>query len=198
MTGGRLFSGALAILLLGACSSGASKSLNFGPQSDRALLTFGLAPAAPVLSLRIARLDPATCRRTGSDRSYERTPFPFKPNARSFLVDDLEPGFYAITSTYDGAGYIRFQHNFETRADVFEVKRGRINYIGDIALTSYSAEFTGYDETALREHLKGFPGISGEPVRVATFKTAFSYKTGGPRIAGCTLPAQAQSQGKTE
>jgi hypothetical protein len=201
VTGRALVSGAFAgsvLVLLGACSSSAPKNLTFGPQSLRSVLAFGLAPAAPVLSLHLDRLDPATCRVTGTDRRYEKTPFPFKPNARSFVVDDLEPGFYAITSTYDGAGMVRFEHTFENGADAFEVKRGRINYIGDIALKSYSAEFTGYDEAALSEYLKGFPGISGEPMRVATFKTAFSYKKGGPRIAGCTLPALAPSQGMTE
>jgi hypothetical protein len=185
---------ALSAGLLAGCSSSFPSGFAFTPQSERAVLAFGLAPEAPSITMHVARIDPDTCRLMGGGGRYERTPFPFTPNKRSFVLDDLEPGFYAVTSVYDGAGLVRFSHTFEDKAQAFELRSGRINYIGDLRLTSFRPEFTGYDEAALRSHLRTLPRITAEPMRVDRVATAFSYAERGPRIAGCTLQPKAFRQ----
>ena len=126
---------ALSAGLLAGCSSSFPSGFAFTPQSERAVLAFGLAPEAPSITMHVARIDPDTCRLMGGGGRYERTPFPFTPNKRSFVLDDLEPGFYAVTSVYDGAGLVRFSHTFEDKAQAFELRSGRINYVGDLRLT---------------------------------------------------------------
>jgi hypothetical protein len=178
-----------ALALPAVCSASAPHDRKLAPASPKAVLAFGLAPTAPNIVMTIGRLDPATCRWTGKSRRYQRTPFPFVANRRSFIVDSLDPGYYAILSVRQVGGFMVFNWTNENGADAFELKGGHVNYIGDIRLTPNRAELQAYDDAALREHLKSLPRVAEEPVRVAPFRTTFSYKEGATRIPGCAIPA---------
>lgn len=186
---------ALAVVTLAGCSSSAPKDFAFTSTSPVGVVVMGIAPERPNLTMHVAAVDPQTCRLLpGPSRKYSIGGLPFRPSTRRFVVDDVRPGHYVITSVAESGGTVNFSQTFEQETSAFHVVAGRISYIGDFRLTSIGPELAGHDDAAVRRHLSTFPGISGTPVRTPLIRTSFAYQGKGPRIAGCALPGVAASQ----
>jgi hypothetical protein len=150
----------VAIFCLSGCSTQISSKEVFTASSADALVIFGVDSRVGGYEIGFSRYNDTSERNsfTGGKR-YDRTLS--SPKSMDFIVDTWKPGIYTFTS-YCYVGYPQTCVNFSLGTAAFEIKPGKINYLGNVILGERSASQEGFTDDMVKEYLKGFPYVNAD------------------------------------
>lgn len=177
---------------LAACAAPLPKTFQYTSDMKEALVAFGVAPPSNGVSLRISRIDPATCQLTKfagfGDKKYEFNELWGQARETKYTIGTFEPGTYVISNLTQSGGMRTVISSLQLGTIAFTVKPGDFLYLGDFRLAQGQPEFLGFSDAGINAHVAGYPGLAGkQPVHHGPVRTTFSGGGDGQRVPGCTL-----------
>ena len=180
--------GFLATTLTACTTSSLGQDHVFQPGGSAALVAIGLPDAEYGDAIRFVAIDPATCRvaRPYRSKTFRVGDALGRIDTVEYRLADWEPGVWVVDETRRGQiGPMVI--SYEDASIAFDVREGRLSYLGDFEPSLFGSPQQGYRMDELRRFLAPYAGIRAEPETVQAMRTAYSREADGGRIAGCRL-----------
>lgn len=160
---------AALVLVLCGCATPFSSDDSFNRIDTKAFIVFGLDDRVGMNEITFAKYDPVRAGPPGfwaGFEKYDSLSVSHRDGLR-FVAGKWDPGFYSVAGyCYGNQTCVRLSPTL-----YFEVKPGKINYLGNTMLSRGAASHTGYTDELAKAYLANFKKVDADFERVEMHPT---------------------------
>ena len=174
-------------IVLSACATQMDEEAPFNASNPEGMVVVGVSSQVGPYEFFFAQFDPATCRIVNPIAGSKKFDNTQKRDAgvKHYIADTFKPGFWVVHAFSYKASYTQPVFvDLSQGALAFEVRPGRMLYLGDVALTSAGPRHRGFDLPGLNNFLTRFTRLDAPPESGVNWVTPLA-KRGEARAPGC-------------